>query len=188
MNNPENHQPRAERSPELEADAKAHLERLQAAHEKRGENSPESAAERAESARKETEAILSRETDDSETASKHVSDTVVRKVAAADKQASYRETMRRVRQEMSSPSRVFSQFIHSPFVERSSEVLGSSLARPNAILAGSLCSLILVSITYTVSRTFGYQLSGFESIGAFVIGWLIGIVFDYVTVMLSGKR
>jgi hypothetical protein len=96
--------------------------------------------------------------------------------------------MKHVRSEMSLPARTFSKVIHQPVVEKSSEILGSSLARPNAILAGSVSALILVTLTYLIARTFGYQLSGFETIGAFVLGWLIGIIYDFVKIMAAGGQ
>ena len=96
--------------------------------------------------------------------------------------------MKHIQGEMSAPSRTFSKVIHAPFVEKSSEVLGSSLARPNAILAGSFAALVLVSFVYIVSRTFGYRLSGFETIAAFGFGWVIGITYDYIKIMVTGKK
>ena len=96
--------------------------------------------------------------------------------------------MKLVRTELTAPSRAFSKIIHAPIVERSSDVIGGTLARPNAILAGSGTALVLVICVYVLARTFGYQLSGFETIGAFIVGWLLGLIYDYVRVMALGRR
>jgi hypothetical protein len=41
---------------------------------------------------------------------------------------------------------------------------------------------------YVFAKTLGFTLSGFETIGAFVIGWIIGILFDFLRAMITGKQ
>ena len=88
---------------------------------------------------------------------------------------------------MSAPSRTFSKVIHNPVIEKTSEVVGSTVARPNALLAGSTVAFITVAVLYIVAKQYGYVLSGFESIGAFILGWLIGVSFDYVRLLIRGS-
>jgi hypothetical protein len=156
--------------------------------ERSGEQGSESSGERAESARKEAEAAFTRESGKERTSGGEPTASAIRRVTKKEREASYNATMKHVRSEMSLPARTFSKVIHQPVVEKSSEILGSSLARPNAILAGSVSALILVTLTYLIARTFGYQLSGFETIGAFVLGWLIGIIYDFVKIMAAGGQ
>ena len=89
---------------------------------------------------------------------------------------------------MSAQSRAFSKVIHNPGVEKTSEALGSTVARPNAILSGAVFAFVLTLGVYLVARYYGYTLSGFESIGAFVLGWVIGIIYDFLKVMITGKK
>jgi len=96
--------------------------------------------------------------------------------------------MKETQAQMSAPARAFSKTIHNPVVERTSEVVGSTVARPNAILAGSLSAFILTLVIYLVAKYYGYPLSGFETIAAFVLGWAIGLLIDYLRVMITGKR
>ncbi|MBC7746795.1 hypothetical protein H7Y40_02315 [Pedobacter sp.] len=153
-----------------------------------GEQSPENQTERVDSARQETKEVFAKEAGkERKGAEPSGSAGAVRRVTKLEKKASYKKTMTIIRSDMNAPSRAFSKVIHAPFVEKSSEVLGSSLARPNAVLAGSFTALVLVMGIYVVARTFGYRLSGFETIGAFVLGWAVGIIFDYVKVMTTGK-
>lgn len=187
MNNPE-HAPNSESRVEIQAAAGERLEQLKNHTEKAGEQSSETKGERIESARHEAKEVFAQEPGKERAGHEPASPAAIRTVTKDEKLMAYKKTMAAIRKDMSAPSRAFSAFIHGPFVERSSEVLGSSLARPNAVLAGSVAALILVSGVYVIARTFGYQLSGFETIGAFVIGWLLGIVFDYLKVMISGKR
>lgn len=176
----------SERTAETQAAAAERAEELKN-RERSSERSAESNETRLETAREAAEQVFAKEAGKERGSAESVSPVALHKATKADKQAVYRQTMAHIQKSMSAPSRAFSRVIHTPFVERSSDVLGSSLARPNAILAGSFSALLLVSIMYVVARTFGYQLSGFESIGAFVIGWIAGILFDYVRVMTTGK-
>lgn len=187
MNNPEQLQS-TESNIEAQKAAGERSEQLKNNLEKTGEQSPEAQAERVQSARQEAKEVFAKEAGkERKGAEPSGSAGAVRRVTKLEKKVSYKKTMTVIRADMSAPSRTFSKVIHTPFIEKSSEVLGSSLARPNAILAGSFTSLVLVMGIYVIARTFGYQLSGFETIGAFVLGWAIGIIFDYVKVMATGK-
>lgn len=101
---------------------------------------------------------------------------------------SYTQTMQRVQNELPTSSRMFSKIIHNKFVEKTSDIVGSTVARPNAMLAGAFMAFILTLATYTVAKTIGYKLSGFETIASFIIGWLIGIIYDYLKVLFTGKK
>lgn len=109
-------------------------------------------------------------------------------IAKAEKEASFKRHMKDVQAEMTGPQRAFSKVIHNKAVEAVSEVVGSTFARPNAILAGAVVAFIAVLAVYLLAKNLGYVLSGFETIGAFVIGWLVGILYDYFRVMITGKK
>lgn len=185
MSNPEIIQPQHEQGTEV---AQAAAERAKAI-EKHGEHSPESQAEVIEATRAEVKGFFEKEVGkESKAGGEPSAVRAVRRVTKQAKDAAYEQTMRLVRTELTGPSRLFSKVIHAPIVERSSEVIGGTLARPNAIMAGSSTALVLVISVYLIARTFGYQLSGFETIGAFLLGWAIGLVYDYVRVMAFGRR
>ena len=154
------------------------------------EQSPEARAEELEHARVEAnkEALMSKERGGGEKKNGgEPTSSAVRKVTKKQKDAEYKKTMTAIRSEMSAPSRAFSKVIHNPVIEKTSEVVGSTIARPNAILAGSITAFLSVSLIYIVAKQYGYVLSGFESIGAFIIGWLIGISFDYIRLLIRGS-
>ncbi|HET9412228.1 MAG TPA: hypothetical protein VFO38_05290 [Candidatus Saccharimonadales bacterium] len=102
--------------------------------------------------------------------------------------AAYKETMTTIQKEMSAPARAFSKVIHNKTVEKVSDLAGSTVARPNSILSGSIFAFILVLAVYVHAKNIGYSLSGFETIGAFILGWIIGILYDALRAMLTGKR
>lgn len=158
--------------------------------EKGVESSPEAQAEALEKARMEAnkEALMSKERGGAENKSGgEPTATAIRKVTKKQKDAEYKKTLKAVQSQMNAPSRAFSKVIHNPVVEKTSDVVGATVARPNAILAGSVTALILVSLVYLIAKHYGYVLSGSETIASFALGWLLGIAIDYIRVMVRGN-
>ena len=104
-----------------------------------------------------------------------------------DRTNSYRETMKKMQSELPPASRTFSKVIHNPAVEKASEAIGSTVARPNLIIAGALGAIASV-IVYFVARHYGYVLSGSETIILFGCGWVIGAIIEYARVGFLNKR
>ena len=100
---------------------------------------------------------------------------------------SLENTIKQVQVELEPPKRLISKFIHNRFIEGVSDFLAATLARPNAIFAGSVVSFILTLGVYVISKTIGYEISGFETIAAFILGWVIGILYDYLHLLITGK-
>ena len=109
-------------------------------------------------------------------------------ISKKDRNASYKKTMSHIQSEMPVVNRTFSKVIHNPVIEKTSEVVGSTIARPNAIAAGAISAFVVSFLVYMIARYYGYPLSGFETIGSFVAGWLLGLLFDYFKVMITGKK
>jgi len=109
-------------------------------------------------------------------------------VTKKERDASFTKRMSHVQAEMSAPERAFSKFIHSKPVEKTSAVVGSTVARPNAILAGAIVAFLAVLAVYLLARHLGYVLSGFETIAAFIVGWVLGLLYDFFRVMITGKK
>ncbi len=156
--------------------------------EKGIESSPESQAEALEKARGDAkEALMSKERGGAENkAGGEPSATAIRRVTKQQKNQEYKKTLTEIRSQMSPSARAFSKVIHNPAIEKASDVVGNTIARPTAILTGSTIAFITVAAVYTTARYYGYVLSGFETIGAFILGWLLGVVIDYVRVLLRG--
>lgn len=107
---------------------------------------------------------------------------------AERRDAAFKEVMSNVQKDMSPAERTFSKVIHAKPVEAVSQAVGSTVARPNAILAGSLAAFIVTSAVYVIARIYGYPLSGTEMLLALVVGWLLGLIIDYARVTLAGRR
>lgn len=190
MSNPEVHQGSAENS----------LEKVQdAASERSNEllHSPEKTPEQPDanreknSAERDIERVFSKEKGSAERKVKSLdTDGPALPRAASKKERDYafKSTMKRVQSEMSPAEKTFSKVIHNKTVERVSDTVGSTVARPNAILAGSFSAFLLVSVVYVIARSMGYRLSGFETIFTFALGWSLGLIFDYARLMFRGRR
>lgn len=112
-----------------------------------------------------------------------------RQPSKGDLQASFNATMKQVRKEMSPAERTFSKVIHNPVVEKVSGAVGSTVARPNLIIAGGLGTLIFGAVIYLTAKHYGYVLSGFEAMGTFILGWCIGAIIEFARVgFLNTKR
>lgn len=111
-----------------------------------------------------------------------------RTITKDDRTQSFNTTMKEVRDQLSPGNRAFSKIIHQPTVEKMSDAVGNTIARPNAILTGSIFAFLLTATIYLVARFNGYPLSGSETIASFVLGWLIGLLVDYIRLLVIGKR
>jgi hypothetical protein len=141
-----------------------------------------------EAERKKIESIFSKEHGSEKKQHSLDSESPKRPAGKKQRQASYKQTMKRVQADMPPVQRAFSKFIHNPIAEKASDIIGSTVARPNAILAGSFSALVFVSVAYILANTMGFRLSGFETIGAFILGWIVGIGYDFLKTMITGKR
>ena len=168
--------------------------RAEAAVERAAERSSLKSNEKSEQeARKEAlKEALSVEAGSAEKKGKESAGTTPRRrhgaVSKKERDASYKKHMKQVQSELSPTSRAFSKVIHAPVIEKSSEVIGATIARPNAILSGAVVAFFAVLLVYVVSKYYGYPLSGFESIGAFIVGWVLGILYDFFKIMITGKH
>ena len=108
-------------------------------------------------------------------------------ITKEDRKDSFKKTMETVQSQLPKSSRTFSKVIHNPTVEKVSELTGKTIARPNAILSGSVVAFVLTLAIYTLAKINGYPLSGFETIAAFIIGWIAGMLFDYIRIGIKGS-
>ncbi len=106
----------------------------------------------------------------------------------ADRQQAYDEIMLETREHLPATEKVFSTVIHQPIIEKVSDVTANTVARPNAILSGSIAAFFVVLAVYLIARHFGYPLSGSEALLVFIAGWLLGNLFDFFRAMARGNQ
>jgi hypothetical protein len=191
-----NNQEKQPNSPEsnlesLHEAGQEHSEALRQKYEKAAELSPEAGETTSERARMEAmENAISIEKKSHSKENVRTTPPAVRRGAINKKEldATYNRTMKQVQSELSTPSRAFSKVIHAKAVEKTSDALESTVARPNAMLAGAVGAFIITLVIYLITKNYGYRLSGFETIGGFILGWVIGLLFDFFRVMVTGKK
>jgi hypothetical protein len=192
-NNPEKISFGPERKPDsqgLEQAGEELGEELRNKREAAGERSPERGVEGArheveQATRIEREAQPNEEIERQPSPAERRKDGPINKV---QRDASFKTTMNEVQAQLSTPSRTFSKVIHNKAIERASDAAASTIARPNAMLSGAVFAFVLTLTVYLVAKNLGYPLSGFETIGAFVLGWIIGIVYDFLKDMINGRK
>lgn len=108
-------------------------------------------------------------------------------ISKKQREASFHSHMHHIQADMSPSSRAFSKLIHNKVIEKTSDAIGATVARPNALLAASIFAFLTVTVLYLIAKNYGYALSGFETIGAGILGWILGLVYDYCRVLISGK-
>jgi len=167
------------------------LEKLAGSQEKGSELSPRDIEARTEKAKAEAlESAISVESGGKEKDTNSGSRSATKKIRTNKKQKkdSFKKQIGHVQADLPVVSRSFSKIIHNPFIEKTSDIAGATIARPNALLSGSIFSFALTLAVYWIAKDIGYTLSGFETILAFAIGWTLGIVYDYVRLILTGKK
>lgn len=190
MASPETLQSTGERGVEVSQTAHERSIEIAKSHEKSGEKSVENKSERVAEAREKTnEALMSRERSGAERHNDNRDgNPSMTHAPKKHRMASFVATMQQIQTEMSAPSRAFSKLIHNRSIEKASDVIAATVARPNAIVAGSTAAMVVTLIVFVIAKRYGYQLSGFETIGSFIVGWTTGVLYDYVKVGFAGKR
>ena len=182
----ENQEQNAEILEQAGLEKRAELEKkLENNAEKSGEQNPDDARHEIEkivAERNAKEEQEKRETDSAEKLEQ-------KPITKHDIDAKYKDIMKNMQSQLTAPSRAFSKVIHNPVVEKTSEVIGNTVARPNLVIAGAI-GAIASAVVYIVANKYGYELSGFETIGLFILGWAIGAIIEYIRVGLinNGKR
>lgn len=103
------------------------------------------------------------------------------------REKAYKDILTHTQRELPPLARSFSKVIHQPLVERTSNVIGATVASPNAILFGALFALIVSGGTYAVAKYYGYTLSGFEAIASFIVGWIVGLIVDFARLAFAKR-
>lgn len=101
---------------------------------------------------------------------------------------SFNNQIKNIRDELGLGGKITSKIIHNPVIEAVSDFISSTLARPNALLSGSITAFITVTALYFLARHYGFQLSGFETIAAFIVGWFVGTLYDYLKSIFRKRK
>lgn len=91
------------------------------------------------------------------------------------KDLAFARALTRTRKKLSVPSRVFSKIVHTQSIDRSSEFIGKTIARPTSMLSGAMLAFIGTSALLWITRKYGYEYNYLVVILLFACGWAIGL-------------
>jgi hypothetical protein len=99
--------------------------------------------------------------------------------AFLNRHLNYAQTLASVQRRLTPVSRGFSHVIHAPIVEKTSDALENTVARPSVTAGATWTALIVGAIFYFTARRYGYALSGSEIELSFIIGAVIGLIIEW---------
>lgn len=174
-------------SPENTHEIREHHERLAIHHEKNAEKTGDNTSPEQERARHEVHehAISGNEYHRPHSEKRQHTHTYTTK---EEKQLSFNATMHHVRNNLSAPEKALSKIIHKPFVEKASDIAGNTVARPSGIAGATTLAFIGLLLMYGVARFAGFELSGSEMPLLLVIGFILGLLIEWLYKSLSSIR
>ena len=98
----------------------------------------------------------------------------------AEKKHSFNTTMHHVRKDLKPTERTFSKLIHQPVVEKTSEAVGKTIARPSGLIGAAVAACIGLLFIFGVAKYAGFELSGSEMPLLLLIGLVIGLFTEWV--------
>lgn len=109
-------------------------------------------------------------------------------VAALNWDSNYNETLTSLQNRMTPASKTFSKFIHSPAVEKTSEILEDTVMRPSVVMGTTWTALTVGVVFYATARVYGFKLSGSEMLLALLGGAVLGLVMEGIWLFIRQPR
>ncbi len=94
------------------------------------------------------------------------------------KDMAYMRALTRTRKKLSAPARAFSKAIHSDILDKPSEAIGKTIARPSGMLGGAFFAMIGTSLLLWVTRHYGYEYNYLAAILLFAVGMVAGLLLE----------
>lgn len=91
----------------------------------------------------------------------------------------YDRTLSSIRNRLKKPEKTFSRVIHQPVIEKGSEAIGVTIARPSGILFGGVFSFIGSLLGYLLAKRLGGELPYSIFALFFVGGFVFGIFIEF---------
>lgn len=100
----------------------------------------------------------------------------------------YERTLSRAQQKLSAPARSFSRIVHSPVVDKFSEIGASTVARPSGLLGGSICAFVGSVILLYYSKHYGFKYNYMFLFLLFALGFIVGAVIELLVWFLYSRK
>jgi len=103
------------------------------------------------------------------------------------KDMSYSRAMTRVRKHLPAPSRALSKIVHSPLLDKPSELASKTVARPSSMLGGGLFAMIGTALLLWTVNKHGYEYNYLAVAVLFLGGAIAGLAAEG-TIRLLKRR
>ncbi len=104
------------------------------------------------------------------------------------KELTFSRKLVRIRKRLSLPDRALSGVIHQPTVERVSEVVGKTIARPSGLLGGGIAAFFGTFGLLYVTRQYGYEFNYLAFVLLFVAGFALGATIEIVVFAIKHRN
>ncbi len=92
----------------------------------------------------------------------------------------FNRTMSRIRRNLSPIDRTMSKVIHNQGVDKVSTAMEKTVARPSSLLVGGTLAVTGGFAYFYIAKHYGYEYNAGVLIMLFVIGYLIGLLFELI--------
>lgn len=167
---------------DVSAEVKRNLERLQEQAEGQAENSPKSIEQLRQQIEKQS--VAGHEVTVGERQSPPPSPMLQKDL----KNLSYKHTLQQIQHQLPVVERLFSRVIHRPAIEKSSELIGKTAARPSGILTGGIMAFLGSSTLLYMSRHYGFEYNYFVFLALFLGGFVLGIGLEGLIRLIRKKE
>jgi hypothetical protein len=104
------------------------------------------------------------------------------------KAMAFSRAMTRARKKLSAPSRAFSKVAHSSIVDKPSEFIGKTIARPAAMMWGAVFAFVGTSTLLWITKHYGYEYNYLLVVLLFVAGAILGTALEGLTYLLRKRN
>lgn len=97
-----------------------------------------------------------------------------------------KKTLDKIRPHLNTFEQIVSRIIHKPIINFILVVLKKSFFRTVPMYFGFVVAIAIVVLMLTIAYFFGYQVTSLTILGyVFVLGFIIGFVYEYVRSLVS---
>ncbi len=104
------------------------------------------------------------------------------------KATAYARTLAKTQHKLPKTARVFSKFVHSPAVDKASEISSHTVARPSGFLGGSICAFLGSLIVYYYGKHYGFKYNYLLLLFFFAAGYCVGLILELIVWAVYSRR
>lgn len=112
-------------------------------------------------------------------------------LSSADRAQSFTTSLHHIQRSLPVTTRMVSSLIHQSAIEKVSEIIGKTIARPSGLIGAAITAAFGTLAFYTVARFAGFSLTGSETPLLLGLGFVIGVLAEIsykVIRYLFGKK